>query len=197
MCKLLNPKFLFIVFLVFISIVIKSCENFQLKDLGETAETDGAVEEKPKKYQFRKLNVKNVNFDTDGGEDEDEGSFTFMKVRTPSFGIKNRDSKPSKFADILNSDDDDSDSGENSDDNQEEESPSFFSKFMSFFKREPKPDESESVDDQEKSSDEIADDENSGSGEESDELDDSEDEIEEKPEKISFLDSIFEKVTGG
>jgi hypothetical protein len=198
MCKILHPKFALIVILFFLSLVIKNCENFQLKDLGKPSEDDGPLD-KPastlgQKFHFRRLEAKQIKFEIpdddedDNNSNEENDNFVFQKVRKPSFEVKKRNLRPSKIAELLESDDNsDSDSQEEEDQDQDEQ-PSFFSKVMSFFRREKS--ESEQQLDNDHENDENSDE--SGEEEES-----SGDEIEEKPENKPFFVSVFEKVTGG
>jgi len=156
MSKVFNFKLLFIAIFFFLTIAIKNCENFQLRDVSSPSETKNVGTSKTKiRFPFRKLEKIN---DQEEEEEENEGTidddddkndidssdekieseiyknYKFTKVRRPTIEIKKKreDLRFSKLAQFRD------DSSEDESNNDEDENKSIFAKIFDYFKSKPK-----------------------------------------------------------
>lgn len=157
MSKIFNFKLLFIAIFFFLTIAIKNCENFQLRDVSSPSETKNVGTSKTTiRFPFRKLEKINdqeeeEEEETIDDDDDDENStdtdssdekiesdvyknYKFTKVRRPTIEIKKKreDLRFSKLAQFCD------DSSEDESDIDEDENKSIFSKIFDYFKSNPK-----------------------------------------------------------
>lgn len=73
MSKLFDFKLIFIAIFLLLTIAIRNCENFQLRDLEGGSEATKSVASKTKiRFPFRKLEKISVKNDAEDADDDDE-----------------------------------------------------------------------------------------------------------------------------
>lgn len=210
MRKLFDLKVIFLATFLLLSIAIKNCENFQLRDFndGVSESSSGrAVSGKQStkvRYPFRKLEKAESSIQDKSDDDDDDDddidddddqndsqealiSYKFAKVRKPTFEVKKRTNlRQSKLAQFREPADDDDDDDDNSG-----EKVSFFSKILNFFKRKPK--DSSNDDDDDNDENESKENDTESAEVDDDKSDDDDDDDEDGEEKKPLLTEVFDK----